>query len=65
MASAKLNVVKADPSEKFESVLIKVASGVAVYYNGGNSLAMNVGDGSWLVPVSGDGKTLSKSTRWY
>ncbi|MDN5043962.1 hypothetical protein O8C80_11565, partial [Aliarcobacter butzleri] len=26
MASAKLNVVKADPSEKFESVLIKVAS---------------------------------------
>jgi hypothetical protein len=48
MASAKLNVVKADPSEKFESVLIKVASGVAVYYNGGNSLAMNVGDGSWL-----------------
>jgi hypothetical protein len=33
MASAKLNVVKADPSEKFESVLIKVASGVAIYYN--------------------------------
>jgi hypothetical protein len=32
MASVKLNVVKADPSEKFESVLIKVASGVAVYY---------------------------------
>lgn len=55
MASIKLNVVKADPSEKFESVLIKVASGVAVYYNGGNSLAMNVGDGSWIVPVNSDG----------
>ncbi|WP_066218290.1 hypothetical protein [Aliarcobacter cryaerophilus] len=55
MASIKLNVVKADPSEKFESVLIKVASGVAVYYNGGNSLAMNVGDGYWIVPVNSDG----------
>ncbi|MCG3660514.1 hypothetical protein [Aliarcobacter butzleri] len=55
MASAKLNVVKADPSEKFESVLIKVASGVAVYYDNGNSLAMNLGDGSWLVPVNSDG----------
>uniref|UniRef100_UPI00082526FC Ig-like domain-containing protein n=2 Tax=Aliarcobacter TaxID=2321111 RepID=UPI00082526FC len=55
MASIKLNVVKADPSEKFESVLIKVASGVAIYYNGGNSLAMNVGDGSWIVPVNSDG----------
>ncbi len=55
MASAKLNVVKADPSEKFESVLIKVASGVAVYYDNGNALAMNLGDGSWLVPVNSDG----------
>ncbi|MFW2568012.1 hypothetical protein, partial [Aliarcobacter butzleri] len=55
MASAKLNVVKADPSEKFESVLIKVASGVAIYYNEGKSLAMNLGDGSWLVPVNSDG----------
>ncbi|MCT7433670.1 hypothetical protein N5T66_10260 [Aliarcobacter cryaerophilus] len=55
MASVKLNVVKADPSEKFESVLIKVASGVAVYYNGGNSLAMNLGNDSWLVPVNSDG----------
>ncbi|WNL29619.1 hypothetical protein [Aliarcobacter cryaerophilus] len=54
MASIKLNVVKADPSEKFESVLIKVASGVAVYYNGGNSLAMNLGNDSWLVPVNSD-----------
>ncbi|MFX4274705.1 hypothetical protein ACN2EP_00085 [Aliarcobacter butzleri] len=55
MASAKLNVVKVDPSEKFESVLIKVASGVAVYYDNGNALAMNLGDGSWLVPVNSDG----------
>ncbi|GAB1465037.1 hypothetical protein MASR2M54_05370 [Aliarcobacter cryaerophilus] len=55
MASAKLNVVKADPSEKFESVLIKVASGIAIYYNEGKSLAMNLGDGSWLVPVNSDG----------
>ncbi|MFW2565231.1 hypothetical protein ACN5O4_01445 [Aliarcobacter butzleri] len=55
MASTKLNVVKADPSEKFESVLIKVASGVAIYYNEGKSLAMNLGDGSWLVPVNSDG----------
>ncbi|MEN5406689.1 hypothetical protein [Aliarcobacter butzleri] len=55
MASAKLNVVKADPSEKFESVLIKVASGVAVYYDNGNALAMNLGDGSWLVPVNSNG----------
>lgn len=55
MASAKLNVVKADPSEKFESVLIKVASGVAVYYDNGNALAMNLGDSSWLVPVNSDG----------
>ncbi|MDK2065315.1 hypothetical protein PT447_10275, partial [Aliarcobacter butzleri] len=55
MASIKLDVTKADPSEKFESVLIKVASGVAVYYNDGNSLAMNLGNGSWLVPVKSDG----------
>ncbi|QNM88199.1 hypothetical protein [Aliarcobacter cryaerophilus] len=59
MASVKLSVDKYDPSEKFESVLIKVASGVAVYHgSNGSSLAMNVGDGSWLIPVSGDGKTL-------
>ncbi|MDN5117031.1 Ig-like domain-containing protein, partial [Aliarcobacter butzleri] len=58
MASAKLTVEKYDPSEKFESVLIKVASGVAVYYDNGTKLAMNLGGGSWLIPVSGDGKTL-------
>ncbi|MGJ0314897.1 hypothetical protein [Aliarcobacter cryaerophilus] len=58
MASIKLNVVKADPSEKFESVLIKVDSGVAVYYDNGTKLAMNLGGDSWLIPVSGDGKTL-------
>ncbi|WP_141049666.1 DUF5801 repeats-in-toxin domain-containing protein [Aliarcobacter cryaerophilus] len=55
MASAKLTVEKYDPSEKFESVLIKVASGVAVYYDNGTKLAMNLGDGSWLVPVKSDG----------
>ncbi|MFW2427712.1 hypothetical protein, partial [Aliarcobacter butzleri] len=33
----------------------KVASGVAVYYDNGNALAMNLGDGSWLVPVNSDG----------
>ncbi|WP_257118928.1 hypothetical protein, partial [Aliarcobacter vitoriensis] len=56
MASVKLSVDKYDPSEKFESVLIKVASGVAVYHgSNGSSLAMNVGDGSWLVPVNSDG----------
>ncbi|MDN5060211.1 hypothetical protein, partial [Aliarcobacter butzleri] len=58
MASTKLTVEKYDPSEKFESVLIKVASGVAVYYDNGTKLAMNLGGGSWLIPVSGDGKTL-------
>uniref|UniRef100_UPI001866AAEB Ig-like domain-containing protein n=4 Tax=Aliarcobacter butzleri TaxID=28197 RepID=UPI001866AAEB len=58
MASAKLTVEKYDPSEKFESVLIKVASGVAVYYDNGTKLAMNLGGGSWLIPVSGDGKKL-------
>ncbi|MGH2308253.1 hypothetical protein ACRCD8_10805 [Aliarcobacter sp. ERUVET-8] len=58
MASVKLNITKADASERFESVLIKVASGVAVYYDKGTKLAMNLGDGSWLIPVSGDGKTL-------
>ncbi|WP_026802848.1 hypothetical protein [Aliarcobacter lanthieri] len=55
MASAKLVVKDHDPSEKFESILIKVAPGVAVYYNGGKSMAMNLGDGSWLVPVNKDG----------
>ncbi|MFV7789341.1 hypothetical protein ACNO6Z_00640 [Aliarcobacter lanthieri] len=55
MASAKLVVKDHDPSEKFESILIKVAPGVAVYYNGGNSMAMNLGYGSWLVPVNADG----------
>ncbi|MGJ0288687.1 hypothetical protein, partial [Aliarcobacter cryaerophilus] len=55
MASIKLNVVKADPSEKFESVLIKVESGVAVYYDNGTKLAMNLGNDSWLVPVNSDG----------
>lgn len=58
MASVKLNITKADASERFESVLIKVASGVAVYYDKGTKLAMNLGGGSWLIPVSGDGKTL-------
>lgn len=55
MAGVKLNITKADPSEKFESVLIKVASGVAVYYDNGSKLAMNLGDGSWLVPINGNG----------
>lgn len=55
MASVKLNVTKPDLSEKFESVLIKVAPGVAVYYDNGSKLAMNVGDGSWLVPVNSNG----------
>ncbi|RBQ27090.1 hypothetical protein, partial [Arcobacter sp. CECT 9188] len=55
MASAILEVKDHDPSEKFESILIKVAPGVAVYYNGGNSMAMNLGYGSWLVPVNADG----------
>jgi hypothetical protein len=58
MASVKLSVDKYDPSEKFESVLIKVESGVAVYYDNGTKLAMNLGGDSWLIPVSGDGKTL-------
>ncbi|KLE01006.1 Ig-like domain-containing protein [Aliarcobacter butzleri] len=55
MASVKLTVTNPDSSEKFESVLIKVASGVAVYYDNGTKLAMNLGDGSWLVPVKSDG----------
>ncbi|MCT7493453.1 hypothetical protein [Aliarcobacter cryaerophilus] len=58
MAGVKLNLTKADPSEKFESVLVKVVPGVAVYYDNGTKLAMNLGNDSWLIPVSGDGKTL-------
>ena len=55
MASVQLNVTKADPSETFESVIVKVATGVAVYYNSGNSIGMNLGNGSWLIPVNSDG----------
>ncbi|MCR1815794.1 Ig-like domain-containing protein, partial [Aliarcobacter butzleri] len=55
MAGVKLNLTKADPSEKFESVLVKVVPGVAVYYDNGSKLAMNLGDGSWLVPINSNG----------
>ena len=40
-------------------VLIKVAFALfAVYYDNGTKLAMNLGGGSWIIPVNGDGKTL-------
>ena len=57
MPSIKLKVKEGteDPSEKFESITVKVAAGILIYYGDGTSLAMNAGDGTWVIPINSDG----------
>ncbi|MCT7528383.1 hypothetical protein N5T79_04440 [Aliarcobacter cryaerophilus] len=56
MAKATLKVENKDPSETFDSVIIKVQKGVGVYYNNGSKLAMNAGEENgevtWIVPAN-------------